>query len=111
MNRIIIRRLTMRCSERAAGRRGCNRCASWPPSLRVVRPLRTMSENAPGWYEPKDKTPRHQCPCCDYVSLPERGQYLICHVCFWEDDGLDVDQLDTHWSEPHHFARGTHELR
>ncbi len=49
---------------------------------------------APVWYEPDDPTPRHQCPCCDFVTLPERGMYLICRVCFWEDDGQDVDALD-----------------
>lgn len=27
------------------------------------------------------------CPCCDYLTLTERGQYEICEVCFWEDDG------------------------
>lgn len=27
------------------------------------------------------------CPCCYYQTLKERGQYLICSVCFWEDDG------------------------
>lgn len=46
------------------------------------------------WYTPDDPTPREQCPCCDYVSLPERAQYIICRVCFWEDDGQDVDELD-----------------
>jgi hypothetical protein len=46
------------------------------------------------WYEPEDPTPREQCPCCDYISLPERGNYLICPICFWEDDGQDIDQLD-----------------
>lgn len=48
----------------------------------------------PEWYEPEDPTPREQCPCCDYISLAERGNYLICRICFWEDDGLDVDELD-----------------
>jgi len=48
------------------------------------------------WYSPADSTPREVCPCCDYVSLAERGMYLICRVCFWEDDGMDVDQLDEH---------------
>jgi Cysteine-rich CPCC len=48
----------------------------------------------PVWYEPADPTPRHLCPCCDEVTLPERGNYLICPVCFWEDDGQDVDALD-----------------
>ena len=48
------------------------------------------------WFEPKDPTPIDQCPCCDYITLAERGSYLICPICFWEDDGLDVDKLDTH---------------
>jgi hypothetical protein len=48
----------------------------------------------PMWYEPADSTPREQCPCCDYVSLPERNNYLICPICFWEDDGQDIDNLD-----------------
>jgi hypothetical protein len=29
------------------------------------------------------------CPCCNYKTLEERGQYTICRVCFWEDDGND----------------------
>lgn len=29
-----------------------------------------------------------QCYCCGYFTLSERGQYEICDVCFWEDDGL-----------------------
>jgi hypothetical protein len=29
------------------------------------------------------------CPCCNYKTLEERGQYEICRVCFWEDDGND----------------------
>ena len=38
------------------------------------------------WYSPKDSTPREQCPCCGWVTLPERGTSLICPICFWEDD-------------------------
>ena len=53
-----------------------------------------MSENNPIWYAPADPTPRHQCPCCDYLTLPERGNYLICPICFWEDDGQDLGELD-----------------
>lgn len=55
------------------------------------------------WYEPEDATPRELCPCCDYVTLPERGNYLICPVCFWEDDGGDIDKLDLH-SGPNHIT-------
>ncbi len=53
------------------------------------------------WYEPADPTPRHLCPCCDYVSLPERGEWLIRPVCYWEDDGQDLDDLDRR-SPPNH---------
>lgn len=53
------------------------------------------------WYAPETPTPREQCPCCDYFSLPERGMYLICPICFWEDDGQDIDQLDGE-SGPNH---------
>lgn len=55
------------------------------------------------WYEPEDTTPKHQCPCCDYITLPERGSLLICPICFCEDDGLDVDELNTH-SGPNHLT-------
>lgn len=35
-----------------------------------------------------------QCPCCDYYTLESRGRYTVCPVCFWEDDGTDLDDLD-----------------
>ena len=44
-----------------------------------------------------------QCPCCDYYSLSERGVYLICPVCYWEDDGQNMDQLDE-VSVPNHIT-------
>lgn len=45
------------------------------------------------WYEPADPEPREVCPCCDHVTLAERGYCLICPVCFWEDDSFIGDQL------------------
>jgi len=36
----------------------------------------------------------YQCPCCDYYTLPERFWYIICPVCFWEDDWLDINNID-----------------
>lgn len=27
------------------------------------------------------------CPCCNYNTLDEIGDYDICRVCYWEDDG------------------------
>lgn len=47
--------------------------------------------------------PMFQCPCCDYFSFKQRGQYDICKVCFWEDDGLDLDRLDQ-ISGPNHLS-------
>jgi len=31
----------------------------------------------------------HQCPCCLYYTLKERGIFDICPVCFWEDSGYN----------------------
>ncbi|WP_312392856.1 CPCC family cysteine-rich protein [Chryseobacterium sp.] len=28
-----------------------------------------------------------QCYCCGFITIEERGNYQICPVCFWEDDG------------------------
>ncbi|REK17944.1 MAG: hypothetical protein DWQ37_05330 [Planctomycetota bacterium] len=50
------------------------------------------------WYtdklnaQPPDLPPR--CPCCGYRTLVERGDFDICPVCFWEDDGQDDYDAD-----------------
>ncbi|MFL6002579.1 MAG: CPCC family cysteine-rich protein [Nocardioides sp.] len=31
----------------------------------------------------------HPCPCCGYKTLPHRGEYDLCPVCWWEDEGLE----------------------
>jgi hypothetical protein len=36
----------------------------------------------------------YRCPCCRSLTLPERGGYDICAVCFWEDDGQDDSDAD-----------------
>ena len=33
---------------------------------------------------------RHACPCCGYKTLEERGVFSLCHICFWEDDPVQV---------------------
>ena len=35
--------------------------------------------------------PHFACPCCNYVTLSERGKYLICPICFWEDEDVYYD--------------------
>jgi tRNA threonylcarbamoyladenosine biosynthesis protein TsaE len=36
----------------------------------------------------------YACPCCGNLTLPERGGFDICPVCFWEDDGQDEADAD-----------------
>jgi hypothetical protein len=36
----------------------------------------------------------YPCPCCGFKTLPERGGFDICPVCFWEDDGQDDHDAD-----------------
>jgi hypothetical protein len=36
----------------------------------------------------------YACPCCTFWTLPQRGSYDICPVCFWEDDGQDDHDAD-----------------
>ena len=35
-----------------------------------------------------------QCPCCDFYTLQGRGGHEVCPVCYWEDDGNDLEALD-----------------
>ncbi len=35
------------------------------------------------------------CPCCGYPTLGARGNYEICTICWWEDDGQDDADADT----------------
>ena len=39
--------------------------------------------------KPRIEGVAYPCPCCGYLTLPERGGDEICPVCFWEDDGQD----------------------
>ena len=52
----------------------------------------------PGWADTADDEGHHDiagrrfaCPCCGYLTLPVRGDYELCDVCFWEDGGHDDD--------------------
>ena len=41
-----------------------------------------------------------RCPCCQHKTIGERAAYLICPVCFWEDDGQDDVEADEIWGGP-----------
>jgi Cysteine-rich CPCC len=36
----------------------------------------------------------YHCPCCFYPTLPTRGGFEVCPVCYWEDDGQDSHDAD-----------------
>ncbi|WP_282705073.1 CPCC family cysteine-rich protein, partial [Paenibacillus riograndensis] len=43
----------------------------------------------------------YSCPCCEFKTLPTKGEYDICPVCFWEDDG---SRDPSHYSSPNHMT-------
>src|SRR3954469_10282348 len=71
--------------------------SGWRPDERGVDLVRRVPEFS------EVRAAAHQCPACDYFSLTTRGQYDICPVCFWEDSGQDLGQLDAH-SGPNHLT-------
>jgi hypothetical protein len=44
--------------------------------------------------KPAEPGKNYPCPCCGFKTLPERGGFDICPVCFWEDDGQDDHDAD-----------------
>jgi hypothetical protein len=68
--------------------------ANWKPPFTAPEPVQ---------HEGEPPTNAAQCPCCDYFSLSSRGEYEICELCFWEDDGMDIGDLDQ-YSGPNHIT-------
>lgn len=44
--------------------------------------------------KPDEPLKTYRCPCCQFKTLHGRGNYEICRVCFWEDDGQDDHDSD-----------------
>lgn len=40
-----------------------------------------------------NKHKKHQCPCCGYFTFEKEvdNTFAICDVCYWEDDGVQLD--------------------
>lgn len=34
------------------------------------------------------------CPCCGFKTIETRGNFELCPVCYWEDDGQDDADAD-----------------
>ena len=37
---------------------------------------------------------RYPCPCCGNLTLDPPGTWLICDVCWWEDDPVQFADAD-----------------
>lgn len=42
---------------------------------------------------PQSDGQKYNCPCCGNATLDTRGDYDICPICKWEDDGTN-DETD-----------------
>ncbi len=42
------------------------------------------------------------CPCCGFQTLDSHGDYDICKVCWWEDDGQDNNNAYKLMGGPNH---------
>lgn len=60
----------------------------------ILRGIFTISRLIWGLFFSKKHKYKYQCPCCDYFTLETKAGYDICPVCFWEDDGLEFENLD-----------------
>ncbi|RLJ33283.1 Cysteine-rich CPCC [Chryseobacterium sp. 7] len=36
----------------------------------------------------------YRCSCCKHFTLNTVGEYSICRLCYWEDDGTLPDEVD-----------------
>jgi hypothetical protein len=43
-----------------------------------------------------DSFEKYPCPCCGYQTFDYKpdGSYIICPVCFWEDDPIQLEDPD-----------------
>ncbi len=44
----------------------------------------------------RNKYCKYQCLCCRHYTLDARPEntFQICPVCYWEDDGIQLNDLD-----------------
>lgn len=64
-----------------------------------------LLKNHLGYYNVQGKVEiLEACPCCMYCTLFSRGEYYICPLCFWEDEGIINDKMPYKYSSPNHSS-------
>jgi hypothetical protein len=65
-------------------------------ALQLIEGLPDREESAPfeNTVKPPQPGMKYSCPCCGFKTLEERGGFVICAVCYWEDDGQDDRDAD-----------------
>ena len=53
----------------------------------------------------------YRCPCCNAKTLRGRGQFELCPVCYWEDDGMDTGNPRLEWARVNYRQFGACEDR
>ena len=46
--------------------------------------------------------PKSRCPCCGRLTLIQPAAFIVCPVCFWEDDGQGDHDADAVRGGPNH---------
>jgi hypothetical protein len=49
-----------------------------------------------------DPAQRVRCACCGYPTLEKRGEFEICKLCWWEDDGQTDPEAEEIRGGPNH---------
>jgi len=54
--------------------------------------------------------PMTPCPCCGIPYPHDSGDYSICHLCWWEDEGVEEPWDEFSRSGPNHMMLGQYRL-
>ncbi|EGK2637731.1 hypothetical protein IOQ94_002197, partial [Listeria monocytogenes] len=45
---------------------------------------------------------KERCACCNCLTIDVRGEFEICPICFWEDEGyfvFDKQEIYSHYQD------------
>lgn len=55
--------------------------------------------------------PMTPCPCCGIPYPHDSGDYSICHLCWWEDEGVEEPWDKLSCSGPNHTMLGQYRMQ